>query len=97
MKNPTKLIKISLVLCLFALATTIGEYLALHDIWHDYVSKEVIESYQSSSFLKLPEWSNTKLEWRMVSINGIFSTIYFIFSALALIVCLRASGKNQSR
>ncbi len=94
MKNPQLLIKISLAIGFFAFLMTVGDYLALHDIWHDYVSKQVIETYSSSSTLNLPEWSETKLEWQMVNISGLIRIIYLIFSLTTLIICLKILRKK---
>ncbi len=93
MKHTFILIKISLILCTIAFVMTIGDYLALHDIGHDYVSKEVIESYKGGSVLNLPEWSETKPEWLMVNISGLVRIAYFIFSAATLAVCLKTLRK----
>ncbi len=95
MKNPLLLIKISLVLCLVALVMTMGDYLALHDIWHDYVSKQVIENYGGNSVLDLPGWSETKLEWQMVNVSGVFRIVYLVFSFLTLIICLKTLRKKR--
>jgi hypothetical protein len=60
-----------LALCMLAFLLTVCDYLALHDIWHDYVSKGVIESHRGSSILNPPEWSRTKQEWQVVNIGGL--------------------------
>ncbi|MDM8553703.1 hypothetical protein QUF75_03100 [Desulfococcaceae bacterium HSG7] len=93
MKNTSALIKLSLILCIIAFVMTIGDYLALHDIWHDYVSKEVIKLHKDDSVLNLPEWSETKPEWLMVSISGAVRIAYFVFSAVTLAVCLKTLRK----
>ena len=93
MKNTSALIKLSLILCIIAFVMTIGDYLALHDIWHDYVSKEVIESHRGGSILNLPQWTETKSEWLMVNISGLVRFAYFIFSAVTLAVCLKTFKK----
>ncbi len=95
MKNPILLIKICFVIGFLALLMTVGDYLALHDIWHDYVSKQVIEKYGGGSTSNLPDWSESKLEWRMVNISGIFRVFYFIFSLGVFIVCFKALQKNN--
>ena len=97
MKNASTLIKISLVFCLFAFVMTIGDYLALHDIWHDYVSKKVIEAYRGHSVLNLPEWSETKLEWQLVTISGLIRIAYFVLSSVTLVVCLKTLTHRQGK
>ena len=95
MKRTSTLIKICLALCVLSFLLTVGDYLALHDIWHDYVSKEVIESHIGSSVLNLPEWSETKLEWQMVNISGLIRIMGFVFSGVTLLVCLKILKKKN--
>ena len=95
MKKTSILIKISLVLCFFTLLMTVCDYLALHDIWHDYVSKEVITAYGGNSVLNLPKWSETKLEWQLVNISGLFRIVYLIFSSVTLVACLKSLKRNN--
>ena len=90
MKNLIILIKISSVLFVFSFTMAIGEFLALHDIWQDYVSFNVIESYKGSANLNLPEWSKTALEWKMVNISGLIQLFYLAFSLVTLVACLKA-------
>lgn len=97
MNNPQLLIKICLVFCFFTLLMTVGDYLALHDIWHDYVSKQVIAKYGGVNTLNLPDWSEARLEWQMVTISGLIRVSYFIFSLLTFVICLKVLRKeNQS-
>ena len=95
MKRTSTLIKLCLALCAVAFLFTIGDYLALHDIWHDYVSKEVIENHTDISQASLPEWSETPGEWQVVEISGLVRAVYFGFSAITLLICLRGL-KNKA-
>jgi hypothetical protein len=81
----------------FALLMTVADYLSLHDIWHDYVCKRVIETYGSCTALNLPEWSEAKSEWRMVNISGLIRAIYFIFSLATFVICLKAQQKKTQK
>ncbi|MCP4632469.1 MAG: hypothetical protein GY855_06045, partial [candidate division Zixibacteria bacterium] len=95
MKNPQLLIKICLGLGIFALLMTVGDYLALHDIWHDYVSKQVIEKHGGSTILNLPDWTEARLEWRMVNISGLIKAFYIILSLATFVICLKALRKKS--
>jgi hypothetical protein len=95
MKNPQLLIKICFVIGFFALLMTVGDYLALHDIWHDYVSKQVLETYGGGTTFNLPDWSEAKLEWRMVNISVLIRVFYFIFSLATFVICLKALQKKN--
>ncbi len=95
MKNLQILIKVSLAIGTFALLLSVGNYLALHDIWHDYVSMRVIETYGGSTALNLPDWSETRLEWQMVTISELVRILYFIFSLATFVICLKALKKGS--
>ncbi len=95
MKNTPLFIKISLILCLFAFVMTIGDFLALHDIWNDYVSRKVIEACDENSALNLPKWSETKSEWQMVNISWLVRILYLAFSSVTLYMCLKALKKKD--
>lgn len=94
MKNIQTLIKITLALGCVTLLMAFGDFLALNDIWHDYVSKEVIETYSANVSKVLPDWSATKLEWNMVRASGLISFIYFFFSLSTLVICLKFLKKK---
>ena len=87
------LIKISLLLGLFVLLTTIAEFLALQDIWHDYVSVEVVESLKATGQLDLPAWSRAEQEWTMVRAGGFFRIGFLLINFATLFVCLNAFKK----
>lgn len=97
MNNLKVLIKINLVVGVIALLMTIGEYLALHDILHDYVSKQVIEACGISTSIKLPDWSQAKLEWKMVNASGLIKFFYFSISIPTLVICLRSLKKHTGQ
>ncbi len=89
------LIKICLALCAVTFLLTIGDFLAIHDIRHDYISKEVIENHTDISQVNLPAWSETTGEWQMVEISGLVRAVYFGFSAITLLICLKGL-KNRA-
>ena len=89
MKRLPLLIKSSLALSVITLIMTIGDFLALNDIWHDYVSRQVIESVGDNVLAKLPAWSETKLEWRMVQISELTGLLYLLISSFTLMACLK--------
>ena len=94
MKNPSRLIKLCLVLGIITVLTTIGDYLALQDIRHDYVSREVIDAYGGHLTLNLPDWSETKSEWKMINFSGIMRAVYLLFSLATLLVLFRIHRKK---
>jgi hypothetical protein len=63
---------VTFVLGLVAIMLTIGDYLALHDINHDYVSAQVLRSLDASPPRALPAWTATPGKWAMVSGSLLF-------------------------
>jgi hypothetical protein len=94
MKNKQLLIKICFMVGCLALLMSIADYLSLHDIWHDYVSKQVIESYGGNISSSLPYWSQTRPEWKVVNISWVIRIFYFIIS-LATFVFLLKKQRNE--
>ena len=43
-------------------------FLALHDIYHDYASPEVLKMQTTLGLGALPEWTECPLEWRAIQI-----------------------------
>jgi hypothetical protein len=61
------LVKITALAGALSALCLVAYYLALHDIFHDYVSAKVIQENVSGS-LSLPAWSACSLEWKIVGI-----------------------------
>lgn len=97
MKNLPLLLRFCFIFGCIAFLMSIGAYLALHDIRHDYVSRQVIQSYGGSIALNLPDWSETRLEWQVVHISELISIIYFIFSLIIFAVFLRSLRKRDNQ
>jgi hypothetical protein len=76
---------IVLIICFFL------DFLALHDINNDYVSKLVMNRFASST--SLPDWTNTTVEWSIVQLSFLVKIIVTGF----LIFFLFALRKNIKR
>jgi hypothetical protein len=88
MKKYQILIAFTWILGLIVLILTIGEFLALHDISQDYVSKDVIKSLGTSLNLRLPDWSETRLEWTLVQISLLSRLVFLVLIAFTLPIYL---------
>jgi hypothetical protein len=76
---------IALIWALLALLLTISDYLALHDIWQDYLSPHIVE-YLGIKFSKeIPGWTETRGEWRMVAVSLFSRFFFFIFIIFVLL------------
>jgi len=59
------------------------EFLATTDIYHDYVSKSVVEMYAPASIDAFPSWSGTPSEWKIANFS-LASRIILIITSLIL-------------
>ncbi|OFW19548.1 MAG: hypothetical protein A3H97_24900 [Acidobacteria bacterium RIFCSPLOWO2_02_FULL_65_29] len=80
---------VTLVFSLVAFLLTIGDYLALHDINHDYVSAAVLRSLDAAPPV-LPAWTATPGEWAMVSGSLFFRAGFLLLNVMTLALCARA-------
>jgi hypothetical protein len=78
--------KILVVLVVGLLICSFFEFLAYTDIYHDYVSKNVIKSISPGLISSLPWWSATAGEWSLANASFFIRTI---LTMLLLILTLR--------
>lgn len=67
---------ITLIMAIVAIFLLIGSYLALHDIFRDYVSPRVLQEQTHLELGMLPEWTECRLEWRFVA-TGFWLVLLF--------------------
>jgi hypothetical protein len=87
----------SLGLCLVAFGLTIGDFLALHDIGNDYVSKDILSYLDVSLSKELPAWTATRGEWRLVELSWVTRMGFFLVNAVTLVLCLRALKQRRGQ
>ena len=73
---------------------TVGDWLALHDISHDYVSPTVIAAHAADAASSLPAWTATESEWHLVNLSGLTRIIAFVVTTVTLGLCLRSHRAN---
>jgi hypothetical protein len=83
-------VKLTFSLCLVAFVLTVGDYLALHDISHDYVSSEAFRSLGTFLPRDLPAWTATEGEWTVVSTSVFFRAGFLLLNAIILALCAKA-------
>lgn len=93
MKKLKTLTTVALILCILVFLLTITDFMALHDIRNDYVSKKVITSVSDN----LPTWTNTPGEWRMVTISFISRFFFFIFNIVVLLFVMWNFGQQKQK
>lgn len=84
MREPQKILTITIALCVFGFLLTICDFLALHDIKNEYVSNRILERLNITLSEDLPEWTSTKGEWGVVRISYLFRFVFFIFCVIVL-------------
>ncbi len=80
-----KILGIVIFLCVVGFLLTIADFLALHDIHHDYIGTEVIKLLDITIGEDLPAWVATKDEWGIVRVSYLFRFVFFILCAAVLI------------
>lgn len=97
MRRVDTLLKFALLIAILLCVLTILDYLALHDIYKDYVSKTVLSYLNLDLSKELPAWTNTELEWDMVTINYIMKTFVTIVNIILIISIRKAVQKNDGK
>lgn len=66
MKTNPQIVKILLFLTFVLLLCIVFDFLALTDIYHEYVSKFIMNKYSPGTLNVLPDFTKTALEWSIV-------------------------------
>jgi hypothetical protein len=97
MKPIDTLMKVVLLIAILLCVLTVLDYLALHDIYKDYVSKAVLISLNIVVPKELPAWTNTELEWSMVTINYIMKTLVTIINIILIVIVRNMVRKSSTK
>ena len=89
MKRAKALITLSLVLTVILIIFTIGDYLALHDIWKDYVSRGALTYLKIETSKPLPYWTKTNLEWTSVTVSYFVRFLVIIANVVVLYLLIK--------
>jgi hypothetical protein len=72
----------ALCLGIVSFVCLVGYYLARHDIFRDYVSREVLENVRITSAAALPQWTSCSGEWRLLGVGFwpmlLFHVLFFV-------------------
>jgi hypothetical protein len=80
-----KLLVFTLALSIISMALMVFHFLALTDIYHDYIGTSIIARGIAGNIDKLPEWTSCKLEWRILCIDNIIRIIFMVGVTVVLI------------
>ena len=84
-----KLIYFSLLLSAIMFIFTIADFLALHDIYIDYVSTEILDYLNIALDKELPTWTNTDGKWGLVTISFFSRFGLLIVNLIILFLSIR--------
>lgn len=89
MKRTKTLLIITLALSSVMAVFTFFDFLCLHDINNDYISRSALEYLEIGIEEDLPAWTATPGEWRLVTIGYGVRVVSLILTIAALALCLR--------
>lgn len=89
MKNVKAFTIITLILSVFVFMLTLMDFAALHDINKDYVSQSILDYLKIDTSQNLPEWTNTKGEWQVVTFSFIIRFLFLVLNSVLLIYLYR--------
>lgn len=76
-------ITIVLILCTF------DDFLSLHDIRADYVSKSVLTYLRVETSEPLPSWTDTALEWTSITVSFAVRSVLVLSNLVILLILIR--------
>ena len=83
------LIYFSLLLSALMFILSLGDFLALHDIYKDYVSQEILDYLDITLEKELPAWTKTDGEWELVTFNYISRATLLVVNVILLSFTIR--------
>lgn len=87
--NISRHIAVVLVAMVLVILFMAADYLALHDIRNDYVSRDVLGQLSEGVPQDLPSWSETREEWTVATVSFAARLVLTIVSALLLLRAFR--------
>jgi hypothetical protein len=95
MKTNAQLTMILILLSLVLFLCIVFDFLALHDIYRDYVSKLVMNRFSPTISNTLPNWTNTEGEWAIVQISLFIKFLLIGITFLILFTFRKNLPKGQ--
>ena len=96
MKKLRTITKITLICCVLVFLMTILDYLALHDIRQDYLSRDMIEYFDITFSEELPDWTTTNGEWKMVEISLVSRFFFYILVIIVLVNYMKKAKYSKN-
>lgn len=67
----------------------VDDFLSLHDIRADYVSKAALDYLRVTTSGTLPWWTDTRLEWASVTASFVLRTLLILSNGAILVLLLK--------
>ena len=74
----------------------ITDFMALHDIFHDYASPQMVDNIDFTGFDNLPKPSETSAEWMLVVVGGIVRLTFLAFNIWIFVNVLKKINSIKS-
>lgn len=84
MKPKEPIIGLAFVLSIIVILLIFGDFMALHDVYRDYVSNDLLESLQIDISKELPEWTKQKMEWTFIEISLFLKSVFMVVIIVAI-------------
>jgi predicted transglutaminase-like protease len=92
-----KLILISVAITILLILCTFDDFLSLHDIRADYVSKSVLNYLRVETSEVLPPWTDTRLEWTSVTISYAMRSVLILSNLVILLLLIKRLSHADGR
>ena len=85
MRSPARLIRVSIALMVLLSVAAVDDFLSLHDIFKDYVSRPALDYLAIETSRQLPEWTGTSLEWTSLRISYSVRVVIIVLNIIVLL------------
>lgn len=91
-----KLLAASVVITVVLVLCTIDDFLALHDIKADYVSRSALNYLHVETSEALPPWTDTTLEWTSVAVSYVLRSVLVVSNLCILVVLMKRAARGDA-
>ena len=84
-----KLLIASVAVTVLLIFCTFDDFLSLHDIRADYVSKSALDYLRVGTTEALPPWTDTRLEWTSVTISHALRSVLILSNLVILLLLMK--------
>jgi len=97
MKKYRQIVVLFLLSSILIFFLTVFDFIALHDIKNDYVSRHILDSLNITLSGSLPFWTSTTIEWQIVTISFYSRLIFIIANIIIVVMFIRNVKHGENR